>query len=766
LIKLAQAVPRALAPAARSPKPVLQRKSMCGSTGDKECECDECKKSSAAVQRFAADAPASRLAPPLVHEVLRSPGQPLDGGTRTHFERRLGHDFNRVRIHADTRAAESARAVNAMAYTVGPHIVFAHGQYAPATATGRKVIAHELTHVIQQRDVHLQSPHPLPVGAPDDAFEQEADLVAAERPIAGRPLRLQGASVQRLDIVTRTLRFFGISVGTITDDELTEYLDRVSANRKCDCGFFDFLSDDMAREVINRWGVGKYSLDQAYKGVPSTELKRILIQELLSGPTLGDDERAIITVFQRSSAAQILEILDPAWGLDIQQVLDNVSGDNQEELLAVLEKKLPDIASTHLKRTDRPSAEGGACTVAYSLKIHFAQQMAERLVGQTIDSLEQLAANPVENKNVQRVVDCYFKGATPAQVGGILQDFKLLAQTLPKLFFLCPADPFTGYTHEGKLLFEPEKGLAAKALVPKEEPKKESGGAGNKPASAPAPQAATLQVALFPDFFGDEPLVQARTVIHEALHHLRKHGDDAPEIPAECGVPPLQVAFENARSYSMFAAQLGQSGLHVTFEDCPEAWKLEMVAAARTAEIWLSDAIDKLNTTLASPQRADARMRWGLKAHFHTEPDNAKVVREIRDTLAEVQSAFGGELPLECETECAPDVAGYTGGFLGIFPRGGNIHLCRHWFEKLDHNERAETILHEMMHRYAGKGFNEVYRKASLHGYSVLTTEEALDNADSFAQFARTLPEPAGDPQPAAPVNTQPAAPAGKGATQ
>jgi hypothetical protein len=558
------------------------------------------------------------------------------------------------------------------------------------------------------------------------------------------------------------LRFFGISAGTITDDELTEYLDRVSTNRKCDCGFLDFLSDDKAREVINRWGVGKYSLDQAYKGVSSSEMKRILIQELLSGPTLGDDERAIVTVFQKSSSSQILEILDPTRGLHIQQVLDDVNGDNQKELLAILEKKLPDLASTHLKRTDSPSAEGGACTVAYSLKIHFAQQIAERLVKQTIDSLEQLAANPAENKNVQRVVDCYFKGATPAQVGAILQDFKLLAGTLSNLFFLCPADPFKGYTHEGKTLFKPEKGLEARALVPKEEPKKDSGGAGNKPAPTPAP-AVPLQVALFPDFFGGQPLEQAQDIIHEAFHHLRKHGDDAPEIPAECGVPALQVAFENARTYALFAAQLGQGGLHVTFEDCPEAWKSEMVASARTAEIWMSDAIEKLNSTLADPKSADRRVSWGLKAHFHTEPGDAKTVREIRDTLAEVQAAFKGELPLECETECDPDVAGYTGGFLGIFPRGGNIHLCRYWFEKLDHNERAETILHEMMHRYGGKGFNEVYRKADFNRYTHLPTSQALDNADSLAQFVRTLPEPV-DTTPAAPANT-PSSPTGTGIT-
>src|SRR5205085_3852447 len=87
-------------------------------------------------------------APPIVHEVLRSPGQPLDKGTRSYFEPRFGHDFSKVRVHIGAKAAESARAVNALAYTVGRNIVFGDGQNL---YNGKKqLIAHELTHVLQQ----------------------------------------------------------------------------------------------------------------------------------------------------------------------------------------------------------------------------------------------------------------------------------------------------------------------------------------------------------------------------------------------------------------------------------------------------------------------------------------------------------------------------------------------------------------------------------------------------------------------------------------
>jgi hypothetical protein len=89
-------------------------------------------------------------APSVVHDALRAPGQALDASARASMERRFGHDFGRVRVHADAKAAESARAVNALAYTVGRDVVFGAGQYAPGTATGRRLLAHELTHVVQQ----------------------------------------------------------------------------------------------------------------------------------------------------------------------------------------------------------------------------------------------------------------------------------------------------------------------------------------------------------------------------------------------------------------------------------------------------------------------------------------------------------------------------------------------------------------------------------------------------------------------------------------
>jgi len=125
--------------------------------------------------RAAAAVAGPRQAPPIVHQVLRSPGQTLDPETRAFFESRFDRDFSGVRIHADSPAAESARAVNALAYTVGRDIAFAPDKFAPATAEGRVLLAHELTHVVQQHG--NLAPGPGRISAPGDSAEAEAASV-------------------------------------------------------------------------------------------------------------------------------------------------------------------------------------------------------------------------------------------------------------------------------------------------------------------------------------------------------------------------------------------------------------------------------------------------------------------------------------------------------------------------------------------------------------------------------------------------------------
>ena len=112
-----------------------------------------------------------------VQETRASQGQNLTDETRAFMEPRFGHDFSQVRIHTDERAAESAQALDALAYTVGQDIVFGTGQYVPETQEGRGLLAHELTHVVQQRG--MNNAGPTTIGPAEDSYEQEADKISS-----------------------------------------------------------------------------------------------------------------------------------------------------------------------------------------------------------------------------------------------------------------------------------------------------------------------------------------------------------------------------------------------------------------------------------------------------------------------------------------------------------------------------------------------------------------------------------------------------------
>jgi hypothetical protein len=163
---------------------LLQRKCSCGGKPGPTGECAECRKKreTGMLQRKATRLSAvnshSSEAPAIVHEVLRSPGQPLDSATRAFMEPRFDHDFSRVRVHTDAKAADSARAVNALAYTVGRDVVFGDGQYVPRSDAGERLLAHELAHVIQQNGgkVHLQGE--LELDSPASPSEAEAVALA------------------------------------------------------------------------------------------------------------------------------------------------------------------------------------------------------------------------------------------------------------------------------------------------------------------------------------------------------------------------------------------------------------------------------------------------------------------------------------------------------------------------------------------------------------------------------------------------------------
>ena len=132
--------------------PILQRKCAWGETPGPSGECEECRQERQGTLQCAVvgGSKTGSSVSPIVQDVLRSSGQPLDASTRAYIEQRFGYDFSGVRMHSDEAVGQSARDVNANAYTMGHDIMFGVGQFAPGTHEGRRLLAHELAHVVQQ----------------------------------------------------------------------------------------------------------------------------------------------------------------------------------------------------------------------------------------------------------------------------------------------------------------------------------------------------------------------------------------------------------------------------------------------------------------------------------------------------------------------------------------------------------------------------------------------------------------------------------------
>lgn len=135
-------------------------------------------------------------ATPAVAHALQGAGQPLDSGARSFLEPRLGHDLSRIRIHTDERASQSAEAVSALAYAVGADVVFRSGQYQPGTSAGRRLLAHELTHTIQQTGGAPLQRHVLPAKRdPASRPTDDEQAAPAQQPSAMDTAPANGAPI-------------------------------------------------------------------------------------------------------------------------------------------------------------------------------------------------------------------------------------------------------------------------------------------------------------------------------------------------------------------------------------------------------------------------------------------------------------------------------------------------------------------------------------------------------------------------------------------
>ena len=163
----------------------------------------------ARVHRKATGGLTPSVAPPIVHSVIGNGGRPLDAATRAFMEPRFGFDFSRVRIHTDAHASQSASAIQALAYTVNHSIVFSAGSYAPQTKAGRRLLAHELAHVVQQGAAARQTQGKLAVGSVNDAAEADAKrsaeaVISGDSTINYRPKLSSAAVVRRAPATAET----------------------------------------------------------------------------------------------------------------------------------------------------------------------------------------------------------------------------------------------------------------------------------------------------------------------------------------------------------------------------------------------------------------------------------------------------------------------------------------------------------------------------------------------------------------------------------
>jgi hypothetical protein len=164
--------------------------------------------------------------PSIVNEALSSPGRPLDRATRNFFERRFGRDFGSVRIHTDGQAAESARHVQARAYTVGSDVAFGQGRYQPESVDGRHLLAHELAHVTQQQQRGGASVLQLQPSPPPEL--KLVDDFGAKFPIAAKLIKSNPAAMK----LVKEAFDAGVTFGGFAEDGPAKEIGRAYTNGK------------------------------------------------------------------------------------------------------------------------------------------------------------------------------------------------------------------------------------------------------------------------------------------------------------------------------------------------------------------------------------------------------------------------------------------------------------------------------------------------------------------------------------------------------
>jgi hypothetical protein len=227
---------------------------------------------------------------PSVNAVLRESGDPLDAAARAFFEPRFGQDFSKVRVHHGDTAEMSARAVDAVAFSVGHHIVFGAGHWNANSQGGRRLLAHELAHTMQQTNAFV---------------------------------------VRRRSLLDKAFVFLGFSEGDFSDAELSAYLDGVDAQDKIEDRYD---SDNKARAIVRRWmrGNSKFHL--------SSHQMVLLIREMDTGYVGSEDQEGILDLLTRAENGDLRSIFAPSQ-INPKDLSGDFGGKRKERLLQFFETR-------------------------------------------------------------------------------------------------------------------------------------------------------------------------------------------------------------------------------------------------------------------------------------------------------------------------------------------------------------------------------------------------------------------------------------------
>ncbi|HEV7745424.1 MAG TPA: DUF4157 domain-containing protein [Pyrinomonadaceae bacterium] len=364
---------------------------------------------------------SANSAPPIVHETLNAPGRPLDRETRSFMEDRFDTDFGHVQVHTGARAEDSARAVNAHAYTVGSDIVFA-APYSPTNAVGRKLLAHELTHVVQQQGVPSVQRMTLWRKAVAIRFQDEPTL---DEVSDGKKILKEGAKGEAVIRITTALSELGHYTNPVVNEffdifvktAVSKFQDAKGLKGKAADGCVDKLTfDELDKDFSASYKVERDVIGKQKSG------------DLLKGTQSLDDEERTASARAISTEVRINPVTKKL--PDFQKEIKG-KGKYADRLLKIVEAKIVDQYNRFGKGKDALHAD--------PKKLHDPKQL-DVIAGESQSAVDKVFGEytkgmaPAQLKQGTNVFDAWDTKEKDFKAGGKTFEDKQVAWRVNKIF--------------------------------------------------------------------------------------------------------------------------------------------------------------------------------------------------------------------------------------------------------------------------------------------------------------------------------------------